>query len=302
MSINKQEKTGLLLGLIGVICFSFTLPATRIATEYLGTTFVGLGRTVIASILVAIILMVRKERIPTLLQFKSLLIVSLGTVLAFPLITSWAMKTLPVSHGAVELALLPLATAGFAIIRANEAPSLTFWISSLIGSLSVIIYAMHLGFGQLHYADLALLAAVIILGLSYAEGGKLSKELGSWQVIAWAIIIGAPFFIIPVALDISTEMTQVPLKAWLSFAYLAVVSQFLAYVAWYSGMAMGGILKISQIQYLQPFLMIVFAALFLNESITFFTIVTAVVVVIAVIVGKNTGVTKKSSASIKQSR
>ncbi|MCG3056446.1 DMT family transporter, partial [Escherichia coli] len=90
-------------------------------------------------------------------------------------------------------------------------------------------------------------------------------------------IIGAPFFIIPVALDISTEMTQVPLKAWLSFAYLAVVSQFLAYVAWYSGMAMGGILKISQIQYLQPFLMIVFAALFLNESITFFTIVTAVV-------------------------
>lgn len=115
------------------------------------------------------------------------------------------MKTLPVSHGAVELALLPLATAGFAIIRANEAPSLTFWISSLIGSLSVIIYAMHLGFGQLHYADLALLDDC-------------------------------------------------------------------------------------------------FCSALLNESITFFTIVTAVVVVIAVIVGKNTGVTKKSSASIKQSR
>lgn len=293
MQTETSEKIGLLLGLVGVICFSLTLPSTSIAVEYFGTTVVGLGRTVVAAILVAVILIVRKEKLPSPRQFKSLLIVAIGAVLGFPLLTSWAMESLPVSHGAVEVALLPLATAGFAIFRAGEIPSLKFWISSIVGSFAVIIYALHLGFGQLQFADFALLAAVLILGLSYAEGGRLAKELGSWQVIAWAIIIGAPFFIIPVWLHLTTEMLHAPLQAWISFIYLAVVSQFLAYVAWYSGMAMGGIARVSQIQYLQPFLMILFATVFLGESITFFTIVTAVIVVFSVILGKNAPVSKK---------
>ncbi|MEE3951682.1 DMT family transporter [Peribacillus frigoritolerans] len=294
-----REKLGLLLGLAGVICFSLTLPATSIAVEYFGTTVVGLGRTVVAAILVAVVLIVRKEKLPSPSQFKSLLIVAVGAVLGFPLLTSWAMESLPVSHGAVEVALLPLATAGFAMFRAGEIPSIKFWVSSIIGSLAVIMYALHLGFGQLQVADLALLAAVIILGLSYAEGGKLAKELGSWQVIAWAIMIGAPFFIIPVGLNLTTEMLHAPIQAWVSLIYLAVVSQFLAYVAWYSGMAMGGIARVSQIQYLQPFLMIVFATVFLDESITFFTIVTAMIVVFSVILGKNAPVTKKVAVSGK---
>jgi drug/metabolite transporter (DMT)-like permease len=294
-----REKLGLLLGLAGVICFSLTLPATSIAVEYFGTTVVGLGRTVVAAILVAVVLIVRKEKLPSPSQFKSLLIVAVGAVLGFPLLTSWAMESLPVSHGAVEVALLPLATAGFAMFRAGEIPSIKFWVSSIIGSLAVIMYALHLGFGQLQFADLALLTAVIILGLSYAEGGKLAKVLGSWQVIAWAIMIGAPFFIIPVGLNLTTEMLHAPIQAWVSLIYLAVVSQFLAYVAWYSGMAMGGISRVSQIQYLQPFLMILFATVFLDESITSFTLVTAVIVVFSVILGKNAPVTKKVAVSRK---
>jgi drug/metabolite transporter (DMT)-like permease len=295
MQKETREKFGLLLGLAGVICFSLTLPSTSIAVEYFGTTVVGLGRTVVAAILVAVVLIIRKEKLPSLQQFKSLFIVAFGAVLGFPLLTSWAMESLPVSHSAVELALLPLATAGFAMFRGSEIPSLKFWISSVIGSLAVIMYALHLGFGGLQFADLALLASVLILGLSYAEGGRLAKELGSWQVIAWAIMIGAPFFIIPVGLNVTTEMFYAPIHAWVSFIYLAVVSQFLAYVAWYSGMAMGGIARVSQIQYLQPFLMILFATVFLDESITFFTFVIAVIVVFSVILGKNAPVSKKRS-------
>ncbi len=292
---ENREKLGLLLGLVGVICFSLTLPSTSIAVEYFGTTVVGLGRTVVAAILVAVVLIVRKEKLPSLRQFKSLVIVAVGAVLGFPLLTSWAMESLPVSHGAVELALLPLATTGFAMLRAGERPSRKFWIASILGSLAVIMYAFHLGFGQLQFADLALLVAVIILGLSYAEGGRLSKELGSWQVIAWAIMIGAPFFVIPVGLNFTTEMLHAPIQAWVSFIYLAVVSQFLAYVAWYSGMAMGGIARVSQLQYLQPFLMILFAIVFLDESITLFTLVIAVIVVFSVIIGKNAPVSKKGA-------
>ena len=295
MQESRKEKMGILLGLLGVICFSLTLPATSVAVEYFGATFVGLGRGVIAAILVAIILIVKKVKLPTARQFKSLLIVSLGAVLGFPLLTSWAMTSLPVSHGAIELALLPLATTGFAMMRAGEIPSRKFWLSSIAGALAVIIYAIYLGLGQLHIADFALLATVVILGLSYAEGGMLAQELGSWQVIAWAIIMAAPFLIIPVYLNVSGEMLHAPLKAWISFLYLAIVSQFLAYVAWYGGMAMGGISRVSQIQYLQPFLMIIFAALFLHESITVFTIVIAIAVVLSVIIGKNSSIAKKDS-------
>lgn len=293
MQGENRGKLGLLLGLVGVICFSLTLPFTSIAVAYFGATVVGLGRTVIAAIVVAVVFILKKQQLPTLRQFKSLLIVAIGVVFAFPLLTSWAMDSLPVSHGAVELALLPLATAGFAMFRAGEKPSFKFWISSLIGSLAVIGYAIYLGLGQLQFADFALLAAVIILGLSYAEGGLLAKELGSWQVIAWAIMMGAPFFIIPVVLNFSAGMLHAPLQAWFSFMYLAIVSQFLAYVAWYSGMAIGGIARVSQIQYLQPFLMILFATVFLDETITWFTLMIAVIVVIAVLVGKNAPVSKR---------
>lgn len=288
-----KEKIGLLLGLVGVICFSLTLPFTSISVEYFGTTVVGLGRTVIAAILVGFILIIRKEKIPNRRQFKSILIVATGAVLGFPLLTSWAMETLPVSHGAVELALLPLATAGIAMLRAGERPSSKFWISSLIGAGAVILYAMNLGFGKLQLEDLVLLVAVIILGISYAEGGKLSKEIGSWQVIAWAIVAGAPIFVVPVSMHISSSMLDAPIQAWISLLYLAIVSQFLAYVAWYGGMALGGIARVSQLQYIQPFLMILFATIFLDESITVVTIITAIVVVISVVVGRNARISKK---------
>ncbi|MFJ8234930.1 DMT family transporter [Ureibacillus sp. NPDC094379] len=284
MEINL--KRGMLLGLVGIICFSLTLPATSIAVPYFGATIVGLGRTVIAAIIVSIIFIVKKESLPNKKQMKSLCIVAFGVVLGFPLLTTFAMKSLPVSHGAIELALLPLATAGFAMWRGGERPSKRYWIASIIGAITVLVYAAFLGLGQLQKGDIALLIAILILGLSYAEGGKLSKELGSWQVIAWAIVIGAPFFIIPVGLSLSGDMLLAPIEAWISLFYLAFVSQFLGYVAWYGGMSLGGIARVGQIQYLQPFLMIGFSVLFLGETITWLTIVLAMIVVICVIIGK----------------
>jgi drug/metabolite transporter (DMT)-like permease len=285
--MESNRKKGMLLGFIGIVCFSLTLPATRIAVPYFGETIVGLGRTVIAAFIVSVIFIMKKERLPSKAQFKSLVIVAVGAVLTFPLLTTFAMKSLPVSHGAIEVALLPLATAGFAIWRGGERPSKRYWIASIVGATTVILYAVYLGLGRLHIEDLALIVAVIVVGLSYAEGGKLSKELGSWQVIAWAILLGAPFFIIPVGFSVSGAMFQAPIEAWVSLFYLGVVSQFLAYVAWYGGMSLGGIARVGQIQYLQPFLMIGFSVLFLGESITWLTIGLAVIVVVCVIIGKN---------------
>ncbi|PEM20965.1 DMT family transporter [Bacillus wiedmannii] len=293
--MKNNIRKGMLLGCIGVICFSLTLPATRTAVPYFGEAIVGLGRVVIAAIIVGIIFIKNQEKIPNKDQMKSLWIVAIGAVLAFPLLSTYAMKSLPVSHGAIEVALLPLATAGFATWRGGEQLSKRYWIASIISTITVLLYAVYLGLGQLQLGDIALIAAVLILGLSYAEGGKLSKDLGSWKVIAWANLIGAPFFIIPVGLSISSDMLQAPIEAWISLFYLAIISQFLAYIAWYGGMSLGGIAKVGQLQYLQPFLMIIFSVLFLGESITWLTIVLAFIVVICVIVGKSEPSAKKES-------
>ncbi|HDW3056925.1 TPA: DMT family transporter [Bacillus cereus] len=293
--MKNNIRKGMLLGFIGVICFSLTLPATRTAVPYFGEAIVGLGRVVIAAIIVGIIFIKNQEKIPNKDQMKSLWIVAIGAVLAFPLLSTYAMKSLPVSHGTIEVALLPLATAGFATWRGGEQLSKRYWIASIISTITVLLYAVYLGLGQLQMGDIALIAAVLILGLSYAEGGKLSKDLGSWKVIAWANLIGAPFFIIPVGLSISTDMLQVPIEAWISLFYLAIISQFLAYIAWYGGMSLGGIAKVGQLQYLQPFLMIIFSVLFLGESITWLTIVLAFIVVICVIMGKSEPSVKKES-------
>ncbi|NKX58028.1 DMT family transporter [Bacillus cereus] len=286
-------KKGMILGFIGIICFSFTLPATSIAVPYLGSTIVGLGRTVIAAIIVAIIFIIKKEKIPNKKQMKGVFIVTIRATLAFPQLTTFAMKSLPVSHRAIELALLPLATAVFAVWRGGEKLTKRYWISSAVAAISVVVYAIYLRLGQLQKGDTALLAAVLLLGLSYAEGVKLSKELGSWQVIALPILFRAQFFIIPVGLSVSTDMLQAPIEAWISLLYLAIASQFFSYIAWYAGMSLGGIARVGQIQYLQPFIMIGFSVLFLGASITWLTVVLALVVVICVMIVKNAPVSKK---------
>lgn len=291
---ENRENFGLMLGFIGVFCFGLTLPMTRFTVEYFSTVFVGLGRTVVAGIIAGIVLFVRREKLPTMKQFKGIIYVALGAALGFPLLASWAMENLPASHGAVVLALLPLTTAGFATLRVNERPSRIFWIASFISCFTVLLYAVYLGFNQLQLSDLALLVAVILLGFSYAEGGRLSKELGGWQVIAWAVVISTPFLFLPVIASLSSNMLHAPVQAWLGFIYLAVVSQLLAFIAWYNGLAIGGIAKVSQVQYIQPFLIVIFSAILLNESITFMTIVASAIVVIAVIIGKNAPVKKLS--------
>ncbi|MED1607580.1 DMT family transporter [Cytobacillus kochii] len=300
--MNNHVNKGMFLGALGVIGFSLTLPATSVAVPYFGETIVGLGRTIVAAMLISFIFLLKREPLPNKNHLKSLVIVAFGAVLAFPLLTTYAMKSLPVSHGAIEVALLPLTTAGFAIWRGGERPSKRYWIASVVAAVTVILYAIYLGLGQLQKGDIALILAVLILGLSYAEGGKLSKEIGSWQVIAWAIIIGAPFFILPVAMSMSAEMLHAPIEAWGSLLYLSVISQFLAYVAWYGGMSLGGIARVGQIQYLQPFLMIAFSVLFLGESITWLTIMLAIIVVSCVCFGKNASSIKMEVSNDESAR
>jgi len=286
VSRPHPQASGTVFGLLGVLAFSLTLPASRVAVASLDPVMVGLGRAVVAAIPAALLLYLTKQRRPTPLQWRGLAIVAFGVIAGFPVFSAWAMKRVDASHGAVVLGLLPLATAIAAFLRAGEKPTLRFWLASVAGSLTVIAFALSSGSGALRAADGALLIAVILAALGYAEGGRLAREIGGWQVICWSLVLAFPVTIGPVvwlALEHGLEATP---AAWGSFAYLSFFSSFLGFFAWYHGLARGGVARVGQLQLLQPFFTFVFAAAFLGESFGWKPVVCAAIVGLFILAGR----------------
>lgn len=276
---GRRAADGVLLGLLGVLCFSLTLPATRAANPAFGAVVVGLGRALVAATLAGLLLWNRRERPPARRYWPGLAIVAAGVVVGFPLCSALALQHLPAAHGAVVTGLVPAATAVMAVLRADERPPRVFWIGVTAGVATVLVFAVVQGAGRPHAADALLLAAVALAGLGYAEGGRLARELGGWRVICWALLLAAPFLALPVALALPHVSTAIPAGAWLGFAYLSCVSMFLGFFAWYEGLARGGIARIAQIQLLQPVLTLGWSAALLREHVTPLMVFAALLVV-----------------------
>nr|AIA14862.1 EamA-like transporter family [uncultured bacterium] len=286
----KREPQGMLLGVIGVVIFSLTLPMTRIVVAEFSPLLNGLGRALAAAVPAAVLLAVRREKLPTWPQLKSLAVVSLGVIVAFPVFSAWAMKTVPASHGAVVNGLQPLCVAIYAAWLSHERPSKAFWASAVAGSAIVIAFALQAGGGALQAGDLLMLVAVGIGALGYAEGARLARQIGGWQVICWALVVSAPFLLVPVAwLGWEQHVTHpgpVALKTWLAFGYVTVFSQFIGFFAWYAGLAMGGTARVGQVQLLQIFFTMAFSALFFGETVAPVTWIFAAAVIATVMLGR----------------
>ncbi len=196
--MHTPHRGGVLLGILAVALFSLTPPATRVAVLELGGTFVGLGRALVAGVLAAAVLVSRREALPPRRDWLGLLIVALGCVIGFPVLTALALRQLPSSHAAVLIGLLPAATAVMAVLRAHERPAPIFWAGCAGGVLAVMLFAIAEGAGRPRLGDLLLLVAVILGGAGYAEGGRLARTLGGWRVICWALVLSWPWLIVPV--------------------------------------------------------------------------------------------------------
>ncbi|SIT40482.1 Uncharacterized transporter YdeK [Paraburkholderia piptadeniae] len=290
----KRETQGMLLGLIGVMIFSLTLPMTRIVVAEFSPLLNGLGRALAASVPAAVLLAIRREKLPTWPQLKALAVVSLGVIIAFPVFSAWAMKSVPASHGAVVNGLQPLCVAIYAAWLSHERPSKAFWASAVAGSAIVVAFALQAGGGAFQAGDLLMLVAVGIGALGYAEGARLARQMGGWQVICWALVVSAPFLLIPVAwLGWEQHVTHpgpVALKTWLAFGYVTLFSQFIGFFAWYAGLAMGGIARVGQVQLMQIFFTMAFSALFFGEDVAPITWIFAAAVIATVMLGRKTAV------------
>jgi drug/metabolite transporter (DMT)-like permease len=270
----------MMLGFLGVLTFSFTLPLTRIAAPELGGFFIGIGRANLAALLACIVLIWRRDSMPDRKYWRPIVIVALGTVFGFGPLSSIAMQSLPAVHGAVVVGLLPAATAMMAVVRAGERPKFAFWVSCAIGVIAVLIFAAAQGAGKPQVGDLWLLGAVVLAALGYAEGGRISREIGGWRVISWALVFSIPALVAIMAVMLTRDgIPQGSTQDWLCFVYLGSMSMYLGFFPWYRGMVLGGVARVGQLQLVQPVLSLIWAAWLLNESVSFGTALAALLVI-----------------------
>jgi drug/metabolite transporter (DMT)-like permease len=269
-------------GLLGVMIFSGSLPATRVAVADFSPVFLTSARAVIAALLGAIFLLMLRERRPARSDALPLVIVALGVVIGFPLLTALALQHITAAHSIVFIGLLPLATAIFGVLRGGERPKPAFWLFSILGAGTVAGFALARSDGGSLVGDLLMIAAILLCGLGYAEGATLSRRLGGWQVISWSLLLSLPMMAAIALFNLPHGFGGIGAAAWISLAYVSVFSMLVGFVFWYRGLALGGIAGVSQLQLLQPFFGLFLAALLLREPIAWTMIASTAIVVLCV--------------------
>ncbi len=253
-------------GLIGVTIFSASLVATRLALTGMDALFLSAARAALAGLAGATALLALRQARPRRTDLPALAIVAAGVVVGFPLLTALALRTVGAAHGTVFVGLLPLSTALFGALRSGERPSPIFWLLSITGALVTVGFAARGLDGPPCAGDAFMLAAILLCGLGYAEGGVLARRLGGWQVIAWATVLSLPVSL-PLALLLRpAELAAIPLPAWAGLGYVALFSMLIGFVFWYRALVRGGIASVGQLQLLQPFLGLGVAALILASG------------------------------------
>lgn len=283
--MNKETK-GMLIGFVGILIFSLTLPVTKIAILSFNPYFIAFGRATLAGAVALAYLAIKHEPMLAKDDFGKFVVIALGVVFGFPILTTVAMTQGSSSHGAVILGMMPLATTVIGVIRFGERPSLGFWLVSLLGAALVVIYALLKSSGSFTLVDGLLVLGGICACVGYVEGGELSRKMNPRAVISWALVISLPINIVLSYFTFESAYVDAGVFPWIIFIYLSLFPMFLGFFFWYEGLAIGGIARVSQVQLMQPFCTLVAASVLLGDSLTWMNIVFAVLVVSTVILGK----------------
>jgi drug/metabolite transporter (DMT)-like permease len=297
---------GWLLGLLGVAIFALSIPMTRLASGSLAVPqlpaeFVAIGRAALAGLLALAWLAATRAPRPTRRQWPRLAATALGVVFGWPLFLGWAVQRVDAVHAAVVTGLLPMATAAIGALLLRQRASPGFWAVALLGTALVLGYAAWQGGTAPQAADGLLLLAVLWGGFGYVQGARLSSAQGDGrppmppeQVISWVLVLS-----LPVTLPVAAwfwPTAPVRAAAWGGFLYVSVFSMWLGFFAWYRALALGGTLRISQVQLLQPFLSMWLAVPLLGEALDAATVAFSIAVMATVFVSRRMAVSAASSS------
>lgn len=289
---HQRERRGLWLGLLGVVIFAMTLPMTRLAVgpvsdPQLPPFFVTAGRAALAGLLsLAYLVLTAAPRLARQ-HWPALAVSAAGSVVGFPLFLALALREVDAMHAAVVTGVLPLGTAVVAALYFGQRPSNGFWGCAVVGCGLVLAYAGYQGGGRLSPADGLLLLSVASAAMAYVAGAKVSTSVPAEQVICWVLVACLPLTL-PAMWFFWPDFSTHPVKAsaWGGFAYVTVFSMWLGFFAWYRGLAMGGTVRVSQVQLVQPFLALLFAVPVLGERLDGMTVMFSLAVIATVFLGK----------------
>jgi len=269
-------------GFLGMAIFSASMPATRVAVAAFDPFFLTAARASIAGALALAALGLLRAPWPEARDWPRIGLVAVGVVLGFPLLSALALTRINSAHSLIWIGLLPLATALFGVMLVGERPSIKFWGFAALGALCVTGFAALRSTGGEIAGDALMAAAVLSAGLGYAEGARLTRKLGGWQVISWALVLALPFSA-PLSLWLKPQAwppTSSP--AWLGLAYVSLFSMWIGFVFWYRGLALGGVAAVGQLQLLQPLLGLMLSAVLLGEFVSPATFAVAGAVLVCV--------------------
>lgn len=260
-----ERLRGIALGAVGVLVFSFTFPATKLALDGFSPWFIAFGRAALAAVFAGGTLAALRVPRPSRRQAARLAVTAGGVVVGFPLLSSLALETAGSAHGRDRDRVAAgcdgrrggrargRAAGGS---RSGSRPRPASRSSPRSPSASR---------GGISLADGYLLLAVVVCGIGYAEGGALARELGALETICWALVLSLPVTLVVVPLTVPASLP--PANVIFGFAYSGIGSMFLGFVAWYAGLARGGVARVGQLQLFQPLLTVGWSALVLGESI-----------------------------------
>lgn len=289
----SNETKGYALAFLGVVVFALTLPVTRWIVQAdsidpLSPLFVTVCRATIAGLCGLAylygqkVLVLPKKRNNGLIS--ALLISALGTVLAFPFFLGLGLTQAPSVQAAVVTGFLPICAAVFASLYFKQQQPLTFWLCALTGLLLIVAFSAYQGLGVLRLADLFLVLAVVTGAAGYVAGVRVSSVMPASHAISWVLVISLPLTL-PATIWLwpSTPFT---FSHIIGLSYLGVFSMWLGFIAWYKGLVLGGMIRVSQVQLLQPFVALVLSAWLLGETLNIITIVFALALILTVLISK----------------
>ena len=283
---SRAPLAAYLWGFVGVVLFGLTLPATRLVVTHLDVWWVSFARASLAGCAAGLILLCTRGPRPDRAEFGLMFLTGAGVVVGFPVFTNLAMTATSASHGAVVVGLLPLGSAVTGALIGRERHTRWFWVLSVLGSATVVGFALLEGAGELAWADLALLGAVISAAIGYALGARLSRRLAGWRVICWVLVVYLPLMSPPLLWLSGRVALVAPPAAWLAFLYISLASQLFGFFAWYRGLALGGIARVGQVQLLQLFVTLIASSWWLGETVDARTWAFGTLVVVIVAVGR----------------
>lgn len=281
-----STRLGLALAFGAVVAFSFSLPWTVWALQSFDPFLTATGRAVIAGAVAGIVLLAARVPLPPRHLVRPLLYTMAGAVFGWPILIALALQRTTSAHAAVIAAVMPLVTAVIAVLRAKEHVARQFWIAATLGTSALVVFALLRGGGEGAdlWADLLIAGAVVSSSWCYVEGAVLTRVMPGWQVISWVVVLALPLTvpISMVLIAIGGVTTPVTTQAWIGMAMLGLLSMYLAFFAWYKGLALAGVARGAQTQQLQAPLTVIWSALLLGEQITIATVLATLAVVACV--------------------